>query len=71
VLTPRFHAESDVDILVEFIPQFTPSLLDLVRLESKLSSLIGRKVDLKTPSELSRYFRDQVLNEALPQYEQR
>jgi len=71
VLTPRFHAESDVDILVEFIPQFTPSLLDLVRLESKLSSLIGRKVDLKTPSELSRYFRHQVLNEALPQYEQR
>ena len=71
MLTPRFHDESDVDVLVEFSPQFTPSLLDLVRLESKLSSLIGRNVDLKTPSDLSRYFQDQVLSEALLQYEQR
>ena len=71
VLTPRFHAESDVDVLVEFSPQFTLSLLNLVRLESKLSSLIGRKLDLKTPGELSSYFQDQVLSEALPQYEQR
>ncbi len=60
--------QSDVDILVEFPPLATPSLLELGALQQELSELIGREVDLKTPGFLSRYFRAQVLSEALPLY---
>jgi hypothetical protein len=38
-------------------------------MESELSSLMGgRKVDLRTPHELSRHFRDQVVSDAVVQY---
>lgn len=57
--------ESDVDLLVEFKPDAKPSLLDLVAMEEELSTLVpGRKVDLRTPGDLSRHFRDEVLREA-------
>jgi predicted nucleotidyltransferase len=69
VLTPRFSAYSDVDMLVEFDAQYTPSYFELVAMEIELSEAIGRKVDLRTPAELSRYFRDEVVATALPQYE--
>lgn len=68
-LTPRFRPESDVDILVEFEPATPISYFDLASMETELTTLIGRKVDLRTPEELSRYFRPHVLASALPQYE--
>jgi hypothetical protein len=38
-------------------------------MEKELSELLGgRKVDLRTPEDLSRYFRDKVLAEAEVQY---
>jgi hypothetical protein len=40
-----------------------------VGMEMELSEMLGRKVDLRTPAELSRYFRDEVVASALPQYE--
>jgi len=70
VLTPRFRADSDVDILVEFGPDSVPGYFDLAGMESQLSDLLGRKVDLRTPEELSRYFREEVLSSASLQYEQ-
>ena len=61
--------ESDVDLLVEFEPDATPSLFDMVAMEEELSALLGRRrVDLRTPRELSRYFREQVMREAEVQY---
>ncbi|MBX9459433.1 MAG: nucleotidyltransferase family protein [Rhizobium sp.] len=61
--------DSDVDILVAFDETATPSLLDMVRMEIELSELIGgRKVDLRTANDLSRYFRDEVLASAVLQY---
>ncbi len=41
-LTP----ESDIDLLVSFAPEAEWSLLDHVRMQLELSSLIGRQVDL-------------------------
>lgn len=38
-------------------------------MEEELSGLLGRKVDLNTPGFLSRYFRDEVLREAVVAYE--
>jgi predicted nucleotidyltransferase len=68
VLTPRFRPESDVDVLVEFEPGAPISYFDLVAMEMELSETLGRKVDLRTPDELSRYFRDEVVAAAMPQY---
>jgi hypothetical protein len=39
-------------------------------LELELSELLGRKADLRTPAELSRYFRDEVVAGAEVQYAQ-
>jgi uncharacterized protein len=68
-LRDDFRPDSDVDLLVEFREGATPSLLDLSRMERELSAVLGgRKVDLRTPQELSRYFRDEVLSTASVQY---
>lgn len=57
--------ESDLDLLVEFMPGRTPGLFAIARLERQLSSLLdGRKVDLRTPEDLSRHFRQEVVQEA-------
>lgn len=57
-----FSSNSDIDILVEFKPAHIPSFFNLIRLEEELSKIFnGRKVDLRTPFDLSRYFRDEVL----------
>ena len=68
VLREDFGPDSDVDMLVEFAPDAVVTLLDMARMEYELGRLIGRKVDLRTPQELSRYFRDKVIAEAVVQY---
>lgn len=61
--------DSDVDLLVEFMPEARPTLLDMAEIESELSDLLGGiRVDLRTAQELSRYFRDAVVSEAQVQY---
>jgi hypothetical protein len=68
-LKGEFRKDSDIDLLVEFHPGEAPGLFDLARMERELSKLLGgRKVDLRTPNELSRYFRDEVLSTASVQY---
>jgi uncharacterized protein len=67
VLRDDFGPQSDVDVLVEFEPGHVPGL-KFFALESELSQLLGRKVDLNTPNFLSRYFRNRVLAEAEVQY---
>jgi predicted nucleotidyltransferase len=71
ILTPRFGDESDIDMLVEFEPKRGPGLFGIVRMERELSEMIGRKVDLRTAGDLSRFFRAEVVASAIPQYEQR
>jgi uncharacterized protein len=68
-LKGELRKDSDIDLLVEFHPDEAPSLFDLARMERELSTVLdGRKVDLRTPGELSRYFRDEVLATASVQY---
>jgi uncharacterized protein len=71
VLTTRFSPSSDVDVLVEFEPDTPVTYIDLSRMEQELTRILGRKADLRTPQEPSRYFRDRVVSEALPQYERK
>ena len=60
--------ESDVDLLVDFEPGRVPGLIALAGMEEELSLLIGRKVDLRTAQDLSRYFRDEVVRTAEVQF---
>lgn len=69
VLRDDFTKESDVDVLVEFEPGKTPGLA-IITMEDELSNMINRQIDLRTSADLSRYFRDQVLAEAIVIYEQ-
>jgi len=67
-LRDEIKPESDIDILVEFDQNDFPGLLELAGMEIEMSEIIGRKVDLRTPDELSRYFRDDVLKNAKVEY---
>ena len=67
VLRDDFGPDSDVDVLVEFETGHVPGLA-FFDMEAELSQILGRNVDLSTLQFLSRYFRDEVLNEAEEQY---
>jgi len=67
-LRKDFRPDSDLDILVEFEPGEKVGFLKLAEMERELSEILGHKVDLRTPAELSRYFRQEVLDSAEVQY---
>lgn len=60
--------DSDVDLLVEFLPGTWIGLIGLAGIERELSALLGRTVDLRTPRDLSPRFREEVLRIATTQY---
>jgi predicted nucleotidyltransferase len=63
------HLESDIDLLVEFDRGKEPGLLGLADMEHELSTILGGQgVDLRTPNDLSRYFRDEVIRSSQVQY---
>lgn len=63
-LRTDFSAESDLDLLVEFLPGNTIGLIQLANLELELTDLLQRKVDVRTAGDLSRYFRNEVRESA-------
>ena len=69
VLRDDFGPASDLDFLVEFENDKIPGLIGLSRMERELSAILnGRKIDLRTPQDLSKYFRHDVLAHAEVQY---
>ena len=68
LLHGNFGPGSDIDFLVEFEPDHLPGLIRLAGMEQELSEILGRKADLRTPQELSRYFRQEVIDSAEVQY---
>ncbi len=67
-LRDDFGPDSDIDILVDFEPGFKTGLLKMAHMENELSDMLGQKVDLRTPGDLSRYFRQEVLENAEVEY---
>ena len=67
-LRDDFSPESDLDILVEFDPAHIPGFIRLAGMEIELTEILGRKADMRTAQDLSRYFRDEVLNSSKVQY---
>jgi uncharacterized protein len=67
VVRDDFGPASDVDVLVEFRPESRIGW-DIVTAEQELSEIVGRRVDLRTPPELSRWMIKDVLREAVVEY---
>jgi predicted nucleotidyltransferase len=63
-----YNKDSDIDLLVEFENGTRIGFLDIARMERELSEILKMKVDLRTPEELSKYFRNSVIKEAEPIY---
>jgi predicted nucleotidyltransferase len=68
VISENSRQDSDVDVLVEFEIGQVVGLLRLAGMELELSEILGRKVDIRTPADLSRYFREEVVSSAEVQY---
>jgi hypothetical protein len=56
--------DSDIDLLVEFLPEAAPGLLDHAGLMLDLSALLGRKVDLVSKNALKPLIRDSVIQDS-------
>ena len=56
--------DSDIDLLVDFLPDARPGLLDLATMMRDLSELLGRRVDLAVKRALKPRIRPEVLAEA-------
>lgn len=63
--------ESDYDIVVEFFPDSTTTLLGMIELKQKLEDLFGARVDLVTKQSLSPYLKDSILSSVKTLYEQK
>ncbi|MBP1777587.1 MAG: polymerase beta domain protein region [candidate division NC10 bacterium] len=56
---------SDIDLLVDYDPAARVGLFAFVRLQRRLSELLGRRVDLATPDALHPALREGILREAV------
>ena len=61
------NEQSDIDLLVEFSKRI--SLLALVALERKISTTLGRRVDLLTEAAISPYLRETIKRDLRVIYE--
>lgn len=68
VLRDDFDAASDVDVLVEFDPNHIPGW-EFYSWEDELAAILGRKVDLGTPSSLRSWLKERIMDSAQVIYE--
>ncbi|MBI2433799.1 MAG: nucleotidyltransferase domain-containing protein [Candidatus Hydrogenedentes bacterium] len=68
VLGEEFSDNSDVDVLVEYLPGHLPDFFVLFDQEDELSGILGRQADMRTPEEFSQRIRGQVISSAHLQY---
>lgn len=61
VLRDDFRPDSDIDVLVDFVPEATWSLFDISRMRLELSSLFGRDADLVQTGGLRNPFRRRAI----------
>lgn len=57
--------DSDVDVLVEFVPGARIGIFEFLGVQEYLASLLGAEVDLATPASLHPKLREAILREAV------
>jgi hypothetical protein len=60
----EMRPESDIDLLVDFLPEARPGLLGLSAMMREFSALLDRHVDLAVKPALKPLIRPEVLSEA-------
>ncbi len=70
VLSDHFSETSDIDILVEFDPSHIPGLFAISAMKEELTKNLGRDVDLRTLEDISKLFRQNILEDSYQLYEQ-
>lgn len=66
----ELRPESDIDLLVEFEPERTPGLYRLAEMEFELEEKLNREVEMRTPHDISRYYRDGIVQTATVLYDE-
>jgi len=61
--------ESDVDVLIDFEPTAVIGFFALSDIKDNFETFLHKTVDLLTPQGISKYFRDEVLQQAEYVYE--
>lgn len=64
VLREDFREDSDVDVMVSFLPSAHIGLVAFSKMELELSEIIGRRVDLVTKGGLKPLIRDSILSQS-------
>jgi predicted nucleotidyltransferase len=64
-------SDSDVDVLIDFEPSAVIGFFALSDIKNNFESFLKKTVDLLTPAAISKYFRDEVINQAETVYEKR
>jgi predicted nucleotidyltransferase len=64
-------SDSDIDVLIDFEPSAVIGFFALSDIKSNFESFLKKSVDLLTPAAISKYFRDEVINQAETVYEKR
>jgi hypothetical protein len=69
-LRADFNPDSDIDLLVEFEPGHGWSVLDHIRMETELTGILGRRVEVVSREALAehpnRVIRDEIERTAKP-----
>lgn len=64
VLRDDFSPNSDIDVLVEFQPEYTPGFINFYQIQEEISQLFDdREIDLVTPKFLNYQIKDKILAE--------
>lgn len=61
ILRDNYRPDSDIDVLVDLLPEATWSLFDISRMRLELASLFGREVDLVQANGLRNPFRRRAI----------
>ncbi len=63
-LRDDFRPDSDLDLLVDFLPSHGLGLIDYISCQEEFAELLGRKVDLVQKTGLKRFVREKILGTA-------
>ncbi len=69
-LRNELEPDSDIDLLVEYLPEASIGYFAMAQHLIDLSEILGREVDLCTPNSLSHYIRQDIIESARPIYAQ-
>ena len=64
-LPDMLRPDTDIGLVVKYQPGASITYIDMARQERELGEMIGGNVDLRTPNELEKRFRLQILERAI------